>query len=125
MCVCEQHHELVATEPIWAVSGTKVLSQGAGEDLQVLVAAMVSVCVVDCFQAVQVERDQRQRVVVPVCTAEFARQVDLEGATVAESSQGIGQRLHCQFAFVLLLLADILGHDQAVALPVDAHRYGL
>ena len=55
MSVRQQHHKLVTAEPIRAVPGAKVLPQCAGEGLQVLVAAMVSVGVIGRFEAVQIE----------------------------------------------------------------------
>ena len=91
--VGQQHHELLAAVPNRQVDRSDVAREQAGEGLQHLVADGVAVLVVDQLEAVEVEVDDRERLVGPLGPAELALQQVVEEAAVGQPGEVVVERL--------------------------------
>ena len=94
----EQHDELVATHSYHGVAcadGGLKTSRGDAENL---VAGVMSEGIVDVFESVQVEHQQRESLLVAFCAFQCAEQSILEDHAGCQSGEGIVER-HVAKAF--------------------------
>ena len=90
--VVDDHRELVAADPVRAVTTAEALAQGPGQRLQAFVAGLVPASVVDGLEIVEVDHDQGEPASGANPTLQITGQVLVKGAMVVQSGEGVGQR---------------------------------
>ena len=87
--VWEQHHELVAADPVGAVGRAHRRVQALGKGADPRVAGLVAERVVDLLQAVEVEHDDAEVGAGPSAAGD-SFEVLVERAMVAEAGEAVG-----------------------------------
>jgi len=86
----QQHGELVAAEAADHIGGAYLAGYGLDDRLQHLVAGGVAERVVDRFEAIDVEHDQRGGGVIALDVGDGAVELALKAAPVQDSEQEVG-----------------------------------
>ncbi len=120
--VCGEHRELVTTEPRDRVSRAQYAPQPSRDLLQEAVAAVVSQRVVDVFEAVEVEQQHAEHLLVAARRQQGLPQTVAEQAPVGQPGQCVVQGLVLERVGVGLALGDVAeGGDEQVP-RADLHR---
>ncbi len=112
----EQQRELVAAGAIGAVAAAQVRTHDLGDRPQEVVAGRVALHVVDRLEVVDVDHDERQRLLVVACLPDTRVELLLEGAVVPETRQAVEERIE---AGAVIGLAEL---DEVAADRRDAAR---
>ena len=89
--IWEQHHELIATDPVGGVVGPHGRAQALAQGAEARVAGLVAERVVDLLQTVEVEHHDAEARARASTARELALEVLVEGTMVAEASEVVGE----------------------------------
>jgi len=88
----QERHEFVAAGPVDGAPTPDLVADARGDRFNVLVARLMALDVVDLLEAVEVEREQRERRPAGVALLDRLGEVILERAVVPESGEAVGAR---------------------------------
>ena len=97
----EEHRELVSSLPRYQLEAAHRALEHMGHQLNRVVAGVVAVPVVDRFQVIEVEREQRERLAVATRSLDLAGEALRKAAIVGKPGQRIGERICTKAGFAV------------------------
>ena len=120
----QQERELVAADPIAAVSAPQVRPDDLADRAEHLVACSVAAPIVRLLEIVDVDHEQRQRRVLLLGLEDLVVELLLERPVVAQAGQPVAERIEASPVEGLLEAHALPLEDADVAAddPVDEHQ---
>jgi len=118
----KKESEFVATDAEGRIGSAESFAESGGGGAENVVAAWMTVLVVDFLEAVQIEDDEAERRAVAVGAVQFLFESFGEEAAVIEAGEGIGDGVELEFLEVVVLDDD--GNAEKSCGSEDVHQGG-
>ncbi len=111
--VLDQHHELVAAQTRGCVFGPQTGAQSLSDFDQQLIAGFVAQAIVDVFEMIEIEKQNRARTFAALCAGDGAAQSLHQQRAVGQLGQRVVKRLMRQPVLVVLESGDVAERPDA------------